>query len=65
VKVNCCINGASCDAPEEAIVARLLEKKLVQLFPSLEAVIPADATTTAPHKISLSDKFRSINLIFF
>jgi hypothetical protein len=30
----------------------------------LEAVIPADATTAAPHKISLNDKFCLMNVFF-
>jgi len=41
-----------------------LEKKILQLFPSLVADIPANATTaTIPHKISLNDKFCLINVI--
>jgi hypothetical protein len=62
LKGNCHINGASHDAPKEVIVAQLLEKKIVQLFPSLEFEIPADTTTTT-NKISLNDKFHLINII--
>jgi len=44
-------------------VARLLEKKIVQLFPSLGSEIPADATT-ATNKNSLNDKFHLTDVIF-
>ncbi len=65
MKVNCHVNGTSRDAPKEAIIARLLEKKIVQLFPSLAAGIPANVTTaTVSHEISLNDKFCLINMIF-
>ncbi len=37
MKVKCHINCASYDAPKEVIVAHLLEKKLLQLQPSLAA----------------------------
>jgi hypothetical protein len=68
VKVNCSVNGASHDAPKEATVAQLLEKNIVQLFPSSEAEIPANATATAtataPNKVSLDDEFCLTNIIF-
>jgi hypothetical protein len=52
------VHGATHDAPKEAIVAQLLEKKILQLFPSLEANIPADATiATTLHNISLMTNF--------
>jgi hypothetical protein len=66
VKVNCSVNGASHDAPKEATVAQQLEKNIVQLFPSSEAEIPANATATAtaPNKVSLDDEFCLTNIIF-
>jgi hypothetical protein len=33
VKVNCRVNGVSCDASKEVIVASLLEKRILQLHP--------------------------------
>jgi hypothetical protein len=58
VKVNCRVHGATHDVPKEAIVAQLLEKKILQVFPSLEANIPADATiATTLHNISLMTNF--------
>ncbi len=34
-KVNCRVNGVSRDASKEVIIARLVEKKILQLHPSL------------------------------
>jgi hypothetical protein len=46
IKVNCRVNGASRDAPKEVIVARLLEKKMLALCPSLEVAQEVIATAS-------------------
>jgi hypothetical protein len=51
------------DASKEVKVARVLEKKILQLHPSLAAEIPADDCNT-PEKNLLNDKFRLINVMF-
>jgi hypothetical protein len=61
IKVNCHVNGASRDAPKEVIVARLLEKKMLALCPSLEVAQEVIAT---PSRVTVHDKFRLINIIF-
>ncbi len=64
MKVNSRINGASCDALKEVIVTHLLEKKLLQLHPSLAATQEQSETVSVSNKITINDKFRFINVIF-
>jgi len=64
VKVNYRVNGASRDAPKEIIVARLLEKKMLQLHPSLAATEVQPEASVATNKITINDKFRLINVVF-
>jgi hypothetical protein len=61
VKVNCWVNGVSHDASKEVIVARLLEKKNLQLHPSLATSLPVEVTAS---KFTINDKFCLINVIF-
>jgi hypothetical protein len=61
IKVNCRINGVSRDASKEVIVARLLEKRILQLHPSSATLFPEEVT---PSKFTINDKFRLINVIF-
>ncbi len=64
LKVNYRVNGTSCDAPKEIIVARLLEKKMLQLHPSLAATEVQPEAAIASNKITINDKFCLINVIF-
>ncbi len=64
VKVNFRVNGASRDAPKEVIVARLLKKKNLELYPSLAATQQQVEDERATNKITANDKFRLINVIF-
>jgi hypothetical protein len=61
IKVNCRVNGASCDALKEIIVTRLLEKKMLALCPSLEVVQEVIATAS---RVTIHEKFCLINIIF-
>jgi len=57
------VNGASRDASKEVIVARVLEKKILQLYPSWAAEIP-EIDDNASDKFLLNDKFCLINVVF-
>jgi hypothetical protein len=61
IKVNNRVNGASHDLPKEVIVARILEKKMRALCPSLE--VPQDEVVTVS-RVTIHDKFCLINIIF-
>jgi hypothetical protein len=63
VKVNCRVNGSSCDAPKELIVSRLLEKRIFAMYPTLAAEAGNDESHAS--RIGINDKFRLINVIFF
>jgi hypothetical protein len=65
VKVNCRINGASRDAPKEVIVARLLEKKMLQLHPSLAATQEQNEAVSVSNKITINDKISFNQCDFF
>lgn len=64
VKVNCRVNGSSRDASKETIVARLLEKNIMKLYPGLAALATDAEGEDAITRIGISDKFRLINIIF-
>ncbi len=59
--MNCCVNGASHDAPKEIIVAQLLEKKILALCPFLEEEPEVIATAS---RVTIHNKFYLINIIF-
>jgi hypothetical protein len=62
--VNCQVNGVSHDASKEVIIARLAEKKILQLHPSLATSLPNMQEGEAARKSMLNDKVRLINVIF-
>ena len=62
--MNCQVNGVSHDASKEVIIARLVEKKILQLHPSLATSLPNMQEGEAARKFMLNDKFRLINVIF-
>jgi hypothetical protein len=64
IKVNCQANGVSHDASKEIIVARELEKRILQLYPSLAAASPYSEETETACKFMLNDQFCLINVIF-
>jgi hypothetical protein len=64
IKVNFRVNGASRDAPKEVIVARLLKKKILELYPSLGATQQQVEDERAANKITGNGKFHLINVIF-
>jgi hypothetical protein len=58
------VNGVSRDASKEVIIARLVEKKNLQLHPSLANSLSNMQEEEPARKFMLNDKFRLINVIF-
>ncbi len=61
--MNCQVNGVSHDASKEVNVAHFLEKRILQLYPSLATSLPVEEVLTAS-KLTMNDKFHLINVCF-